>query len=81
MGLDYEEYAKELNRVEMENEARGDYENNDLKNMNQQEEEQPQNDDPVSIKAENRRVQREVPKPKKEDKDDWGDDVENDLGL
>ena len=37
MGLDYEEYAKELNRVEIENEARGDYENNDLKNMNQQE--------------------------------------------
>lgn len=58
----------------MENEARGDYENNDLKNMNQQEQEQPQNDDPVNIK-ENRRVQREVPKPKKEDKDDWGDDV------
>lgn len=74
MGLDYEEYAKELNRVEIENEARGDYENNDLKNMNQQEQEQPQNDDPVNIK-ENRRVQREVPKPKKEEKDDWGDDV------
>lgn len=49
--------------------------------MNQQEEEQPQNDDPVNIKTENRRVQREVPKPKKEEKDDWGDDVENDLGL
>jgi hypothetical protein len=38
MGLDYEEYARELKRVEMENEARGDYENDDLKEMNQQEE-------------------------------------------
>jgi len=25
MGLDYEEYARELKRVEMENEAHGDY--------------------------------------------------------
>jgi len=25
MGLDYEEYARELRRVELENEARGDY--------------------------------------------------------
>jgi hypothetical protein len=57
-----------LNRVEIENEARGDYENNDLKNMNQQEEDQgPSNDDAVNIKTENnRRVQREAPKPKKE---------------
>jgi hypothetical protein len=31
MGLDYEEYARELKRVEMENEARGDYEHDDLK--------------------------------------------------
>lgn len=51
--------------------------------MNQQEEDQgPSNDDAVNIKTENnRRVQREAPKPKKEQKDDWGDDVENDLGL
>lgn len=57
-----------MNRVEIENEARGDYENNDLKNMNQQEEDQgPSNDDAVNIKTENnRRVQREAPKPKKE---------------
>lgn len=57
-----------MNRVEIENEARGDYENNDLKNMNQQEEDQgPSNDDTVNIKTENnRRVQREAPKPKKE---------------
>lgn len=39
MGLDYEEYARELNRVEDENFARGEYENEDFKGMNQQEEE------------------------------------------
>lgn len=48
--------------------------------MNQQEEEA--NNEPVNIRAENRRVQRDAPKPpKKEEKDEWGDDVEDDLGL
>lgn len=79
MGLDYEEYARELNRIELENEARGDYENNDLRDMNQPEEDTPAE---VNIRTENRRVQREAPKPpKKEEKDEWGDDVEDDLGL
>jgi hypothetical protein len=41
--------------------------------MNQPEEET--NNEPVNIRVENRRVQREVQKPKKEEKDEWGDDV------
>jgi hypothetical protein len=43
MGLDYEEYAKELNRVEIENEDRGDYGYNDLKDMNNKDGNQTQN--------------------------------------
>lgn len=39
----------------MENEARGDYEHDDLKEMNQQEEQQIE---PANIRIENRRVQR-----------------------
>lgn len=73
MGLDYEEYAKELNRIEEENAARGDYENDDLNRMNQPEEEPSNNE--INIRMENRRVQREVHKPKKEEKDEWGSDV------
>jgi hypothetical protein len=79
MGLDYEEYARELKRVEMENEARGDYENDDLKEMNQQEE-QPA--EPANIRVENRRVQRDAPKPQQKEKDEWADDdMDGDLGL
>ncbi len=63
----------------MENEARGDYENDDLKEMNQQEE-QPA--EPANIRVENRRVQREAPKPQQKEKDEWADDdMDGDLGL
>lgn len=37
MGLDYEEYARELRRVELENEAQAEYENEDIQNINQPE--------------------------------------------
>ena len=65
--------------MEMENEARGDYENDDLKEMNQQEE-QPA--EPANIRVENRRVQRDAPKPQQKEKDEWADDdMDGDLGL
>jgi intraflagellar transport protein 88 len=70
MGLDYEEYAKELNRVEIENEVRGDYGYNDLKDMKNKDGDQTQNNaESINIRTENRRVQREAPKNKKDDKD------------
>jgi intraflagellar transport protein 88 len=34
MGLDFEEYARELRRVELENEAQGQYLNDDIRNIN-----------------------------------------------
>ena len=77
MGLDFEEYAKELNRIEEENNARGDYENDDLNRMNQPEDEPANNE--VNIRVENRRVQKKV--QKHEEKDEWGSDVEDDFGL
>ena len=46
MGLDYEEYAKELRRVEMENEAGNDYRNEDLA-MNEREDEP--NNEPIRV--------------------------------
>lgn len=70
MGLDYEEYAKELRRVEMENEALGGYGNEDVE-INQQEEE-AQNVEININKGDNRRMVREA--PKQAAKDEWADD-------
>jgi hypothetical protein len=62
--------------------VRGDYGYNDLKDMNNKEGEQVQgNAEPINIRTENRRVQREAPKNKKDEKEEWGNDIENDLGL
>ncbi len=66
MGLDYEQYAKELRRVELENEARGEYENQDIQNINQPE--QPQNVE-INLKENRRMQQREVPKQQQQAKD------------
>ena len=60
MGLDFEEYARELRRVELENEAKGEYENEDIQNINQQPEE-PQNVE-ITLKENRRGQQREVTK-------------------
>jgi hypothetical protein len=72
MGLDYEEYARELRRVELENEAKGEYENEDIQNINQQPEE-PQNVD-INLKENRRGQQREMPKQQQQAKDEWADD-------
>lgn len=37
MGLSYEEYARELKRAEMENQDRVEYENHELREINQDE--------------------------------------------
>lgn len=79
MGLDYEEYAKELSRLEVYNEQIDDYQHNDIKNINQESEEQ--NQAAAEPNIQNRRMAREAPKPKKEEKDEWGDDIEDDLNL
>lgn len=78
MGLDYEEYAKELRRVELENEARGDYENEDIQNINQPEE--PQNVEININKGDNRGMVRKAA-PKPQPKDEWADEDDDDLNT
>ena len=80
MGLDYEQYAKELARIEIQNEPEIGYADNDIKDINEANEDQAQTTvEPTNIQ--NRRIARDAPKPKKEDKDEWGDDIQDDLNL
>lgn len=76
MGLDYEEYAKELHRAELYNENYGEPEG---QNMNEQEEEQEVPNEKIQIKGDNRRELRNAPKQAPA-KDEW-DDPEDDLNT
>ena len=70
MGLDYEEYAKELRRVELENEALGGYGNDEPDNEPQQQQEMQQSEIHLNKEPQGRKIHGA---PKQPAKDEWAD--------
>lgn len=79
MGLDYEEYARRLREIEIENEAINGFESQEP-----QPEPEEHHEQPVRISKDNTRMGRQQQNTKKPEKNDdnWGGDIGDvDLGV
>ena len=83
MGLEYEEYARQLSQLEMENAAKAGYDNQEVQDYNNQPEPEERQVEMAPIdKAQNRRNQQQQIKKAPKAEDNWGDDMDpNMLGL
>lgn len=83
MGLEYEEYARQLSQLEMENAGKAGYENANMEEFNSQPEQEEKQMEVVIDKNANRRgqQQQQIKKAPKQE-ENWGDDMDpNMLGL
>jgi intraflagellar transport protein 88 len=76
MGLEYEEYARQLSQLEMENAGKAGYENPAMEDFNSQPEPEEKNLELNIDKNANRRVQQQQIKKAPKQEENWGDDMD-----